>query len=190
MSAVRPERRVTATTVVIAVLISTIAVAACTGGGGPSPSAGPVAYRATDLVSGADVSLADYRGRPVLMTSWAVWCTACIEELPALEVFWASHRDDIAVVAVNVDSSRQSAIRRMRSDGLTMPVWHDPGDAFSKVFKLVGIPSWVLLGPDGGIVRLGVGPIDFTDPNLLDGVGTALLSLHRPEHDEPSEEES
>ncbi|HUL78732.1 MAG TPA: TlpA disulfide reductase family protein [Vicinamibacteria bacterium] len=140
------------------------ALSAC---GAPSSATNaPVAYRATDLQSESGVSLADLRGRPALLTSWAVWCTACREELPALEVFWATHHD-VQIVAVNLDGSRQQAIRMVKSIGLTMPVWHDPGDAFSKVFRLLGVPSWVIVGADGSIVREGPGPVDVQDAALL-----------------------
>jgi cytochrome c-type biogenesis protein len=149
------------------------ALSAC---GAPSSATNaPVAYRATDLQSEADVSIADLRGRPALLTSWAVWCTACREELPALETFWTAHHEDVRIVAVNLDGSRQQAIRMVKSIGLTMPVWHDPGDAFSKVFRLIGVPSWVIVGADGSVVREGPGPVDLQDPALL-----AALTASQP----------
>jgi cytochrome c-type biogenesis protein len=141
--------------------VATVAIAAgCVAA--PSTQASPAAFRAEDLESGAGVSLVDLRGRPALLTSWAVWCTACIEELPALQAYWMANGDRLQIVAVNVDSGRQVALRRARQDHLTMPVWHDPGNAFSRVFGLYGIPSWALVDPFGRIVEVGAGPIDPT----------------------------
>jgi thiol-disulfide isomerase/thioredoxin len=146
----------------------------------PPASQGPVQFRAERLDNGTAVSLADLRGRPALLTSWAVWCPACIEELPALETFWSGYKDDLAVVAVNIDGSRNQALRRARQDGLTMAVWHDPDNVFSRVFHLVGIPSWVMLDADGRTLHVGVGAIDFSDPTFEELIRTSVGGTTTP----------
>ncbi|MFN8623547.1 MAG: TlpA disulfide reductase family protein [Chloroflexota bacterium] len=165
-------------------VLAALLVAGCSAGapagstapGSVAPAGLSVAYRAQDLDTQADVSVADLAGKPALLASWAVWCTDCIEELPALEAWWTAHPDALQLVAVNVDSSRIPAVRRARSDHLSMGLWHDPGNAFSRVFGLPGIPGWVLLDAQGQVVKVGVGALDpattaFTE--LLASVGAS-----------------
>ncbi|HYS30484.1 MAG TPA: cytochrome c biogenesis protein/redoxin, partial [Candidatus Limnocylindria bacterium] len=68
--------------------------------GKPAP-----AFTATDL-DGHRVSLADLKGRPVLINFWATWCTPCREELPLIESAYRAYRDQgFTVVAVDYKES-------------------------------------------------------------------------------------
>src|ERR1700693_3984263 len=74
--------------------------ASVTGGlahvGGTAPG-----FTSWDL-TGKKVSLADFNGRPMLLTFWATWCTACQDELPALQSIRDRYQSTgFAVVAVN-----------------------------------------------------------------------------------------
>src|SRR5438093_8329650 len=55
----------------------------------------------TDIL-GVSHSLADYRGRTVLVNLWATWCPPCKEEMPTLEAFYKKHKEEgFEVIAVN-----------------------------------------------------------------------------------------
>ena len=51
--------------------------------------------------AGKRVTLADFRGRPVLVNLWATWCAPCIKEMPTLDALAA--RGQVAVVALSQD---------------------------------------------------------------------------------------
>jgi peroxiredoxin len=63
-------------------------------------------------LNGSKVSLSDFRGKPVLLTFWATWCTACQDELPALQRIDDTYRTDgLTVLAVDyreTDTSRMT----------------------------------------------------------------------------------
>ncbi len=55
--------------------------------------------------SGTEKTLADWRGRTVLLNLWATWCVPCRREMPALDALQAKlGGPDFLVVAVNIDS--------------------------------------------------------------------------------------
>ena len=63
-------------------------------------------------VDGRPVSLADHRGKPVLVDFWATWCVPCIYQVPELNAFWKIHREagDVAVIGVAVDIEGASVV--------------------------------------------------------------------------------
>ena len=127
----------------------------------------PVAYSAQALRSNATVSVKEFRGDPVLLTSWATWCSECRAEMPRIESFWRAHmHDGLHVVAVNLDGAgpgSRNIEAEIRDWGLTMPVWRDQGNQFNQVFGGLGVPISVLLDSNGKVVHTWQGAIDPSD---------------------------
>lgn len=118
--------------------------------------------------SGADKSLADWRGRTVLVNLWATWCVPCRAEMPALDRLQASlGGDDFSVVAVNVDvRNPERAAAFLDQIGVkNLPLYSDPTLAAFNALKrrglLIGLPTSILVDKRG--CRLGVveGPAEW-----------------------------
>ncbi len=61
--------------------------------------------------AGESLSLARFKGRPLLVNFWATWCPPCVEELPMIEAFWREHAaKGLQVVGLAID--QPSAVRR------------------------------------------------------------------------------
>ncbi|MDQ3389492.1 MAG: TlpA family protein disulfide reductase [Gemmatimonadota bacterium] len=152
-------------------LALTLGVVACGGEGpAPAPSVGSPApaYEAVSL-AGDSVSLARLRGKVVLLNVWATWCVPCREEIPALEKL---HRrlapSGLEVVGVSVDAAGAAGDVRsfVREYGATYPIWMDPGERVSTVFRIIGVPTTFLIGADGAILWKHVGPVRVDDEAL------------------------
>jgi peroxiredoxin len=123
-------------------------------------------YPAPDLsltdLDGRPASLADYRGKVVLVNLWATWCPPCKEEMPALETFYRKHAGDgFAIVAVNDGDPTSDVVQFVKDYKLTFPVWLDPTYiATEKAFKTMNLPSSFVIGRDGKIVLSWVGGIN------------------------------
>jgi cytochrome c-type biogenesis protein len=148
-------------------------LAGCGGGG---DAAAPSRYDAETL-EGAPTSVSELRGRAVLLSSWATWCSECKDGLRSLERLWHERRDDgLTTVAVNLDA--RGIDRRVgpmvSSLGLTMPIWRDPDNAFASAFGAVGVPTSVLLDAEGRVVRTWVGETDFRSEEVAMAVHEAL----------------
>ncbi len=118
--------------------------------GKPAP-----AFTATDL-DGHRVSLADLKGRPVLINFWATWCTPCREELPLIESAYRAYRDQgFTVVAVDYKES-VGPVRKFWTDlHLEPPPILDPdgriADAYGVGLSTTGLPVSVFVARDGTV---------------------------------------
>jgi peroxiredoxin len=110
-------------------------------------------------LDGGRVRLADYRGRPVILTFFASWCNPCEQEIPHLNDALAEHADDgLAVIGVNFDEALAQDSRdfRERLDA-TWPAGDDPDGVVAEAYGVRTLPVTFFIGPDGRIVDRGFG---------------------------------
>jgi peroxiredoxin len=140
-------------------------VAACSG-----RDAAAVGYAATDLATGAAVSVESLRGEPALLVSWATWCRECDKELAGLQAFAASPQaDGLSIVAVNLDAADvgDEIDAKIERHGLTVALWRDRHNDFKRAFRALGVPTTVVLAADGTVVGTFPGAVDFDDEDVL-----------------------
>jgi cytochrome c biogenesis protein CcmG/thiol:disulfide interchange protein DsbE len=121
-------------------------------------------------------SLAEYRGRWVLVNFWASWCVPCRQEAPALEEFQRRHGGR-GFTILGIDSRDLSGDGRdfVRRYGLSYPQLRDGDGATAHDFGTTGVPENYLIGPDGKVRLLLHGPVDdeylnrYVAPQLPDG---------------------
>ncbi|HEX7059865.1 MAG TPA: TlpA disulfide reductase family protein [Solirubrobacterales bacterium] len=136
----------------------------------------PVPDRELPVLGGAGQgSIADYRGRWVLVNLWASWCPPCREETPALERFQQRHRSRLTVLGINVQDNSDDALAFLRENRITYPQLRSVGNERSAAFGATGVPENFLVDPRGRlalILRTAVDD-DFlaerVDPLIPDG---------------------
>ena len=141
--------------------------------GKPAPD-----YRAVSL-TGDSVSLADARGRVVLLNVWATWCHPCREEIPVLQALHEQHASrGLELVGVSVDArGEEDTIREFANDfRMTYPVWLDPDERVQSTFLAIGVPATFLIDRDGVLRWRHVGPVRPNDPTLARELDRALGS--------------
>jgi thiol-disulfide isomerase/thioredoxin len=118
---------------------------------------------------GAEKTLADWRGKVVLVNLWATWCVPCRAELPSLDRLQAKlGGDDFAVVAISVDRSGPDAPKKyLTSNGLThLQFFIDAkGDSSSKL-TAQGLPTSLIIGRDGREIARLAGAAEWDGPAL------------------------
>jgi peroxiredoxin len=123
--------------------------------GAPGPGVVAPAFDVAKLRGPGRVRLADYAGRPVVLTFWASWCYSCREEFPRLRSLVQTHRGtDLAVVGVTyrdlVGDSRHFAAEQKAN--FTLAKGGD-GDPVAKAYGIRAIPQLYFIGRDGVIRR-------------------------------------
>lgn len=71
----------------------------------PTPKSGPLPELELEDLQGNPVSLADFRGKFLVVNFWATWCPPCTREWPDLDMLAdrLADRDDVVVIAISVD---------------------------------------------------------------------------------------
>ena len=112
--------------------------------------------------SGKTVSIAAFKGRPVLLNLWASWCAPCVKELPTLDALGRSGK--LHVVAVSQDSGPQASVKafltKLKVPGLG--AYHDPSMSLSGALNAQVLPTSVLYDADGKEVWRYTGDLDWT----------------------------
>ncbi len=112
-----------------------------------------------ELTDGKKVSLADLKGKVVMLQFTASWCGVCRKEMPFIEQeIWQQYkgRDDFALIGIDRDEPVETVKKFAVQTGVTYPLALDPG---AGVFGLValkeaGITRNVIIDRDGTIVML------------------------------------
>jgi cytochrome c biogenesis protein CcmG, thiol:disulfide interchange protein DsbE len=110
-------------------------------------------------------SLADYKGKVVLLNVWATWCEPCRVEMPSIEKL---HREfgprGLAVVAISVDDpgAESRILDFVKEFGLTFEVLHDPKQVTTRNYQITGYPETFVIARDGTIRKKLIGASDWS----------------------------
>ncbi|MBI4898519.1 MAG: TlpA family protein disulfide reductase [Actinobacteria bacterium] len=100
-------------------------------------------------------SIADHRGKVVLLNFWASWCDACKAESPAIERAYLKYRDrGFTVIGADVDDLTEKAQAFARRYKLTYPMVKYGSDNAAKDFGTRALPESFLIDPKGRIVAM------------------------------------
>jgi thiol-disulfide isomerase/thioredoxin len=120
----------------------------------------PVDYSLPDL-HGKTHSIADYRGKWVIVNYWATWCPPCQDEIPELVEFHERHKNsDAVVIGVNFeDIGTEQLVSFVDSYLISYPILRSEPLAATPLGVIPGLPTTYIIAPDGSPVARQVGPI-------------------------------
>jgi cytochrome c biogenesis protein CcmG/thiol:disulfide interchange protein DsbE len=135
-----------------------------------------------DRLSGdGSVSLAQYRGKPVVINFFASWCAPCKDEAPILQQTWEKYRNQgLVVLGVDAQDFKGDGRRFVRKHGLTYPVVFDGKGSTLGRFGLTGFPETYFVAPNGTIAaEKVVGGIEAGDNRARYDAGVEAVLAHR-----------
>lgn len=107
--------------------------------------------------AGKSISLADLKGKVIFMDYWATWCGPCLVAMPKVKALEEQFKDraDLVFLKVNVNDDRarwMAYLRKNTPGGLQLFADEQRSAELRKAYNFNGIPHFVLVGKDGGIV--------------------------------------
>ncbi len=106
-------------------------------------------------------SLADYRGKVVVLNVWASWCKPCKDELPLLEKTQKQlTRSGATLVGVNAKDFTEKALATVRRYDLSFPSLRDRDGSFVREYGSVAYPETFVIDRQGRIRAMRRGPVD------------------------------
>lgn len=127
-------------------------------------------------LDGRIISLADFKGKVVLVHFWATWCPPCVEEMPTLEQLSRSLRaGDFEILAVSVDEGGAGTVAAfMQKNGLSIPVLLDPTRSTAKLYGTFKFPETYVIDRQGVVRYKAIGPKDWTIPSTMNSIQELL----------------
>lgn len=126
---------------------------------------------------GGKTKLEDLRGKYVYIDVWATWCGPCIAEIPHLKkVEEKYHGKNIEFVSISVDVEKDyDKWKKMVTDkqlgGVQLYADKNWTSDFIKAFGINAIPRFILIGPDGKVIKADAArPSSVSLTELLDGL--------------------
>lgn len=120
---------------------------------------------------GRELSLAGFRGRTILLNIWATWCVPCRKEMPALDRLQGKlGGPGFEVVPLSIDHEGLPAVEAFyRELGLKdLGIYVDAAGKTIGKLAVIGIPTTLLINPEGLEVGRLAGPAEWDGPEMIE----------------------
>jgi cytochrome c biogenesis protein CcmG, thiol:disulfide interchange protein DsbE len=125
----------------------------------PTVTPGLAPAIAAERLEGGETTLAEWRGKAIILNFWATWCIPCRLEMPALQTIQDSN-ENIVVVGVNYQESPERAQEFVEELGITFPMLLDRNGDLASELDVIGLPTTFFIDAEGRITGSHVGPVE------------------------------
>ena len=126
---------------------------------------------------GKERTLADWRGKVVLLSLWATWCVPCRKEMPALDRLQQElGSDKFEVVAISVDRKGIEGARKFLDETKVgkLALYVDPTTRLTSELRAVGLPATLLIDHQGREIGRLLGPAEWDSEDAKRLIRAAL----------------
>ena len=132
-------------------------------------------------LDGKKVSLADYKGRPVLVNFWATWCAPCKVEMPWFEELrkqYAAQGFEILGLTDDADAGKDVIAKVAKKTGVTYPILLTDGKVQTAYGGLDYLPMSFYVDRNGTIVEVtaGLGSKDEIEANIKKTIASGMTA--------------
>ncbi|HEX2911870.1 MAG TPA: TlpA disulfide reductase family protein [Chloroflexia bacterium] len=154
---------------------NTVAPAAAAGSSGSSVA--KVGAAAPDFsllnLDKQQISLSQFRGKPVILNFWATWCGPCKQELPFLAKTYAANKANYEIVGIDVGEEEPLVRLKVREFNLTYMNLIDRTQKVASTFQVNAFPSSFFIDKNGVVRAIKLGALDEQSlPSLLSKIVT------------------
>ena len=122
-------------------------------------------------------TLAEYRGKPLIINFWATWCKPCREELPAFNRAWSKVKDQgVEMLAINIGEDPQTVFDFIQHYPINFKVLLDQKSDELANWQMHGLPTTFIIDSYGRVTYQAIGERQWDNNQLL----TKVLALKQP----------
>lgn len=136
----------------------------------PSPHNLPLSQVTFENAQGKSMTLADFKGKVVLLNIWATWCPPCVREMPTLDKLQKQlGGKDFAVVPLSVDKGGIYTVKSFYDDNFigSLPIYVDPTTRALDTLSILGTPTTILIDKQGKEIARTMGPEDWDQAAVI-----------------------
>ena len=131
-----------------------------------------------DTLDGKPISLADARGKVILLNFWATWCGPCRAEIPDLIELQNKYKDRLQIIGLTVDDDDPAAVKKVvEKTGINYPVAMASTEVRMKYGGIAALPTSFMLDSEGRVMQKHEG---LRDPLLYELEIRALAGMPVP----------
>jgi thiol-disulfide isomerase/thioredoxin len=127
---------------------------------------------------GKKVSLADYKGRPVMVNFWATWCAPCKLEMPWFEEFRGKYKsDNFEILGIAEDDApKDEIIKTAKKAGVSYPILLTDNKVANLYGGVDSLPTSFYVDKNGIVIEetVGLAPKDEVEANIKKTIGGGL----------------
>ena len=113
-------------------------------------------------INGSSISLADLKGKTVLLDFWTTWCPPCQADAPSLEKLNQKYGNkNLAIVGVSVNEPRATVEQYLKKHPHSFPVVLSTENQLSRPYEIAIFPTYLIVGPDGTLMTVEQGDQGF-----------------------------
>jgi peroxiredoxin len=128
-------------------------------------------------LNGKQVSLSDYKGKPLLLFFWGSFCEACKEDIVLLEKIFEGKKDQLEILTLAIDGEKEKRVKSIvKKKKVTLPVLLDIKEKTARAYGVKMIPTAFLINREGGMEGKIVGPRDWSSSEASSAI-KELLNL-------------
>jgi thiol-disulfide isomerase/thioredoxin len=144
----------------------------------PAATPQPAPEMSFDGLDGNPLSLADFKGKLVILNLWATWCQPCLKEMPSLEKLEARLGPGLVVLAVSEDRGGAEVVRPFiaKHDLGELRIGLDPKSTAIHALHARGLPTSLVVDPDGKVAGSIEGGADWGSDQMTAAL-TKLLPV-------------
>lgn len=121
-----------------------------------------------ESLDGKKVSLAELKGKKVLINFWATWCPYCVQEMPDLNKLYVENKNnDLVVLAVDIGETKETVNDYIKDKNYEFEVLLDKDGKVANQYMVRGIPTSYLIDKDGKIKNIQMNMMKYDQMNEL-----------------------